>query len=79
MVYQLMKKILKNIEIDVFRLLQILSPDNKITTPESILNDVNMFTEAMKSENIAPVQLGYKNRTKENLISELSAYYDIDD
>jgi hypothetical protein len=32
------EKDIKKHRNDVFRLLQILSPDNKITTPESILN-----------------------------------------
>jgi len=73
------EKNIKKHKNDVFRLLRIITPDKKITIPESIKNDIKRFCQAMNQEKLDPEMLGYKNRTKDNIISELSAYYEIVD
>jgi hypothetical protein len=60
---------------DVFRLTELINPELKITTPESVRKDIKDFIDRMKKENVDLKQLGIVGRTKEDILRELSKIY----
>jgi hypothetical protein len=60
---------------DVFRLTDLLNPEMRIATPETVVNDVHEFIEHMKEENVDLKQLGIVGRQKEDILNELSEIY----
>jgi hypothetical protein len=60
---------------DVFRLTELINPELKITTPESVRKDIKDFIDRMKEENVDLKQLGIVGRTKEDILRELSKIY----
>ena len=61
---------------DVFRLSDILKPDIHIKIPEPIYSDMNMFIDRMRGENIDLLNLGIMERTKDEILDELSQIYE---
>jgi hypothetical protein len=60
---------------DVFRLTELINPELKIMTPESVRKDIKDFIDRMKEENVDLKQLGIVGRTKEDILRELSKIY----
>jgi len=60
---------------DVFRLLQVISPESIGDVPESIKDDMQKFLEAMKGEEIDPSAFGLGKRTKDEILLMLATVY----
>lgn len=60
---------------DVFRLTELINPDQRIKTPQIVLDDLHMFIEKMQNETIDLKQLGIVGRNKEEVLEELSFMY----
>lgn len=56
---------------DVFRLTDLVNPEKRISVPETVLNDMNRFIEAMRTEQIDLKQLGIVGRKQEDILKEL--------
>ena len=54
----------------------ILKPDIHIKIPEPIYSDMNMFIDRMRGENIDLLNLGIMERTKDEILDELSQIYE---
>ncbi len=62
---------------DVFRLTDLLAhgPEVVLQIPETVMNDMEEFTERMRMEPIDLKQLGIQNRTKDEILDELLELY----
>lgn len=60
---------------DVFRLTDLVNPEQRISAPETVLNDMNRFIEAMRTEQIDLKQLDIVGRKKEDILKELQHMY----
>lgn len=71
------KEIAKH-RLDVFRLFQLLAPDQKVDILKSIKSDMRKFVEAMQQEQIDVATLGIKGRTKEDILQNIHAIYGLE-
>jgi len=63
---------------DVFRLFQMLSPDDSVFLPVSIQKDLEFFLDAMVNERSLKLKdLGFRERTLEMIIASLRKIYQI--
>ena len=60
---------------DIFRLSDILEPDIRINVSEQIYSDINEFTNKIHNEDINLSNLGIRDRTKDEILNELSGIY----
>ncbi len=60
---------------DVFRLTDLIEPEQTIFTPETVWQDMNKFIEAMREEQIDLKQLGIVGRTQDEILDELLRVY----
>lgn len=60
---------------DVFRMTELLKPDQRISAPQSIVNDLMRFVEAMREEEIDLEQLDIIRRNQQDLLTELLQQY----
>lgn len=60
---------------DVFRLTDLINPEEIVPVPEAILQDIREFVECMEEENIDLKQLGIVGRKKEDILEELKHLY----
>jgi hypothetical protein len=60
---------------DVFRLTDLINSNIKIQAPEAVVNDMHIFVEMMREENIDLKQLGIVGRNKEAILEELKNIY----
>lgn len=60
---------------DVFRLTDLINPEEIVPAPEAILQDIKEFVECMEEENIDLKQLGIVGRKKEDILEELKHLY----
>ena len=60
---------------DIFRLSDILEPDIRINVSEQIYSDINEFINKIHNEEINLSNLGIRDRTKDEILNELSGIY----
>lgn len=60
---------------DIFRLSDILEPDIRINVSEQIYSDINEFINKIHNEDINLSNLGIRDRTKDEILNELSGIY----
>ncbi len=60
---------------DVFRLTDLITPEQRITTPETVWQDMTKFIEAMREEQVDLKQLGVVGRKQEDIPDELLRVY----
>ena len=60
---------------DVFRLSVLLTPETKITVPESVYADISDFLSAMETEQIDLKEFGIRTQTKEEVLGKIAAVY----
>ena len=60
---------------DVFRLTDLVNPEQRISVPETVLNDMKRFIEAMRTEQIDLKQLDIVGRKQEDILKELQHMY----
>lgn len=60
---------------DVFRLTELIDVEKKVPTPQGVLNDMQIFIEAMKVEEVNLKQLGIIGKDKERILAELKQIY----
>lgn len=60
---------------DVFRLTELIDPDETITVPTGVLADLREFIRRMSEETVDIKQLGIAGKTKDQILSELSEIY----
>lgn len=60
---------------DVFRLTNLIYPEEQIPAPETVCHDMNRFIGSMHSEQVDLKQLGIEGRTKEEIMEELLSMY----
>lgn len=60
---------------DIFRLSNLMSADERISVPKSILEDIMFFIDAMKNEDIDLKQIGIANRDKGNILDAFKRIY----
>ena len=68
-------KNIKKHKNDVFRLTELIDPTEKINTPKGVYDDIQEFTNRMKTENVDVKQLGLAERTKEQILEEIKGIY----
>lgn len=68
-------KDIKKHKNDVFRLTELIDPDDKITVPVGVYEDIQNFVVRMKDEPVDIKQLGLKGRTKEQILKEVGELY----
>ncbi len=68
-------KNIKKHKNDVFRLTELISSNQRIFTPKSVLNDIKDFIIKMSDENIEVKKLGIIGRTKELILEDLENMY----
>lgn len=62
---------------DVFRLFQIISPDVRVSIPDSIVADMASFVESVKTEALDLKQLGLGSIKQSDLIASLIRVYQL--
>lgn len=60
---------------DVFRLTDLIDPEQRIATPETVWQDMNKFIEAMHKDQVDLKQLGIVGRKQEDILEELLRVY----
>ncbi len=60
---------------DIFRLTELIYPENRIRVTKSIYEDIQNFINKMDSEIIPLKQLGIVNQNKEEILEELKKIY----
>lgn len=60
---------------DVFRLTELIDPDETIEVPVSVLMDLREFIQHMSKETVDMKQLGLTGTTKEQILDELYSIY----
>ncbi|MGN1054135.1 MAG: hypothetical protein ACI4P1_02545 [Erysipelotrichaceae bacterium] len=71
-------KNIKKHKNDVFRLTELISPENRIVTPVNIYEEIQIFINEMEKEEINIKQLGIIGRNKKQILDELrNIYYSV--
>lgn len=60
---------------DVFRLMQLINPAEKVMAPKGVCEDMREFVDRMKDENVDIKQLNLPGMTKEHILEELKNLY----
>lgn len=60
---------------DVFRLTELIDPDETITVPAGVLADLKEFIRRMSDETVDIKQLGLAGMTKDQILGELNEMY----
>lgn len=68
-------KNIKKHKNDIFRLTELLNPNERIVAPKSICKDIKEFVTSMVNETIDIKQLGLVGRTKEDILTEIIELY----
>jgi len=71
------KKIKKH-KNDVYKLSQLLEPSTKVV-PKNVYDDLNVFIEAMKKEEVQLTTLGIKGTTKDIILQRIIESYSINE
>ena len=72
---QIDSKTIKKHKNDVFRLYQILDPDNDPAAPDAIKNDIREFIAQMRSEDVDLKSLGIRAGTRDGILEAIASVY----
>lgn len=62
---------------DVFRLYQLLTPDQKVELPLQLISDMNSFVDLVSGQDIAINEFGIRQQTKAEVINSLKSIYSL--
>lgn len=68
-------KNIKKHKNDVFRLMELMSPNDRILVPEKVYGDLQNFISSMQNEDVDAKQLGLTNISKEQVLKQLKEIY----
>jgi hypothetical protein len=68
-------KTIKKHKNDVFRLYQILDPENDPAAPEPVKNDIREFISRMNAEEVDLKALGLRTGTRDAVLAEIAKVY----